>query len=1146
MKPIWKKLTALGLGITLVASTSLFSQNSYAISTSLGKQTLTNKKVSALQKQLDQSKGSAFSEDTFVIKHHPDFSVRSITGYGKDFDVIQNVSKLQYMAVKVRKKANLQKVMAAFQKNNKVLSINRSVMFKQLSTAGDPKVKDQYHLSLLKIAEAQKLAGKNKVTVAVIDTGVDKNHPELKGAFTKNSYNVLNPMSQTKPDIHGTHVTGIIASKKGNEIGGYGINPNVNILSIDVFDRIGIFTSDYTIAEGILYAIDHGAKVINISLGSWYRSLLLEEAVQKAIDKGVTIVAAAGNDGEDIPNYPAAYEGVISVGSVNKDKKLSYTSNFGPSIDLVAPGEDIYAPIYDLEKKSTFETLSGTSMASPMIAGVASLLLSKHPNLKPVQVEYILEHTATDLGEKGFDHKYGYGLVNPTAALKYDIKKLPTFVKNKWTKKEILQIAEKLSGANSYVKEGTLTKPFEQKWVQFHVEKGEYIQTQVAPSPLYDLKTMIHFYSDDESQSQILDVNDVGAGKTEGKLVKAPFSGTIAIGVKDVNGNYDDSSAKKSKYKLKISRQTEEPKDESTFESPINVPSLPYTSGSLALFGEKGDDDFFTFKTTDQQVVKLSINGIDGVDSAIQVYTKESLGLSSEKEEDGSVSTGEEPPAPPISIDNIEPDWQVNNGGIGEGETLTIPANPDTEYYVKVTNKPGFNDGFFFEDFGKQSSEPQSSLLPYHLKIEGKILPPDEDNFPILDEVENPVDYYQRILDGAIPYSVGESKSGYLQTVRDEDWYKINLKETGIYEFTLPEPKTGKPYFEIYRFVKDKDEKGNPIIWDEYVVDNGPVSFFSNDVSSKVYAGLKKGETYLIRVRGNFFTNSSVSMDQYTLGSKLIVKNPKGNDESNPSGKVKNLPASQVKGNFSIPGENDQFYLEGKKSTTYSLLFESYKPSKDALQKYPKDLFERIFGVAIIYEDVNKNRKLDDEDLERASFVANGLFDINQDVNYGSFKVEKGKNYIIELVGLTTSPYQLSLVPYKLTIAPAVTKDEDAGNVVKKNIPSKPLSLKKVNSKTWKATGHLNSGKPNGDEDWYVINVKETIDGYLSFDSGKEVDGVISLYKNGKHIATSNYYNSGQTEIMHVHLTKGKYHVKVRDVFGNPTIKPYTLTLTKK
>lgn len=1141
MKPIWKKLTALGLGITLVASSSVHLQTANAATSSMKKQTQSMKKISSLQKKLNQS-NSAFSEDTFVIKYHPSFSVKSIKGNGKDFDVIKNVAKLQYMVVKVRNKTNLKKVMTAFHKNNKILSINQSVMFKQLAKPGDPKAKEQYHLSLLKIADAQKLAGKNKVTVAVIDTGVDKNHPELRGTFTKNSYNVLNPMYQTKPDVHGTHVTGIISSKKGNEIGGYGVNPNVNILSVDVFDRTGLFTSDYTIAEGILYAVEHGAKVINLSLGSYYPSTVVEEAVQIALNKGVTIVAAAGNDGADVANYPAAYEGVISVGAVDKNKKLSYFSTYGPSLDIVAPGENIYAPIYDLEKKSSFETLSGTSMASPMVAGVASLLLSKYPNLKPEQIEYILEHTATDLGVKGYDHKYGSGLVNPVAALKYDIKKLPSFVKKDWSKKEILQKAEHLTGSNTFVKNGALTKPFDQQWVQLSVQKGEYIQVQLSPSSLYDLKTMIHLYSDNESQK--FDVNKVGVGKTEGKLIKAPFTGTIVIGVKDVNGNYDDSKAKSSKYKLTISRHTEVPQDESSVDEPINVPSLPYTSEPQTLLGENGDDDYFSFKTKDEQALKISVNGIDGVNSSLEVYMKEPP----VEETTQQFTTNEKEEQMPEALGLIA---QVDNGGVGEGEALTFQANPNTEYLVKVTNKSGYDDEYEYEGYKGIDTEAESSLLTYRLHIEEKIVPEDEDTFPIMEDdsshYDNPTAFYETILEGAIPYLMGESKSGYLQTGFDKDWYKINLKETGIYEFTLPEPKTERPYFRINRIVNDKDEKGNPILTEEFVADNSPVNMDSMDTTNKIYVGLKKGETYLLQVTNNYFSESSFSMEKYTLASKLIVKNPEDKYEDNSSSKrVKNLPGTTVEGNFAMPGDEDHFYLEGKKSENYSLLFESGKPSSSALQKYPNELFAPIFGAAIIFEDVNKNRLLDEQDLERGSIIANGLLDYNQDVNYGSFKVKKGKNYIIKLIGLTNSPYSLSLVPYKLTVKPAVTKDEDAGSVVKNNTPSKPLAMKKINAKTWKATGNLNSGIPNGDEDWYVLNVKETIDGYLSFESGKEVDGVISLYQKGKRVAISNYYNSGQSEVMHVHLKKGKYYVKVRDVYGNPTIKPYILTLTKK
>ena len=217
------------------------------------------------------------------------------------------------------------------------------------------------------------MQGNSQVKVAVIDTGIDRNHPELKGSILSSS-NIIDPMNPTAPQFHGTHVAGIIAAKKDNGIGGYGMDPNAKILSYDVFGG-DMWTFDYTIANAILEAVDQGANVINMSLGGSIPSAILQEAVEKAIDRGVIVVAAAGNDGMDMPSYPASYEGVISVGSVNSDKKLSGFSTYGASTDVVAPGEDIYAPSYVATKETTFERLSGTSMASPAVAGSCSIAI---------------------------------------------------------------------------------------------------------------------------------------------------------------------------------------------------------------------------------------------------------------------------------------------------------------------------------------------------------------------------------------------------------------------------------------------------------------------------------------------------------------------------------------------------------------------------------------------------------------------------------------------------------------------------------------------------------------------------------------------------------------------------------------------------
>ena len=427
-------------------------------------------------------------------------------------------------------------------------------------------------------------------------------------------------MNPSPADIHGTHVAGIIAAKKDNGIGGYGIDPSAKILSYDVFGG-GFWSFDYTIANAILEAVDQGADVINMSLGSSMPSTVLQEAVEKAISKGVVVVAAAGNDGMDMPNYPASYEGVISVGSINSSKKLSNFSTYGASIDVVAPGENVYAPYYDVKKGSTFANLSGTSMASPAVAGVAALLLSKNPKLTPAEVEYILEKTATDFGTTGFDNKYGNGLINPVAAMKYDVKKIPSLVTEKWDKKEILNNAESIT-LPAEIKH-SFTKPSEQKWVKLPVEKGEYIQASVASSSSYDYKMSINFYGD--NQEQLTDINDVKEGKTEAKLIQAPFSGTVAIGVKDVNGSYDDSIKKQASITLQVDKVAQLPEDESTLEAPLEIASVPFTQDKLYITGEKGDADFFHFTSKEAQFIKLDVSGIPGVDISASVYDKDML-----------------------------------------------------------------------------------------------------------------------------------------------------------------------------------------------------------------------------------------------------------------------------------------------------------------------------------------------------------------------------------------------------------------------------------------------------------------------------------------------------------------------------------------
>jgi subtilisin family serine protease len=232
-------------------------------------------------------------------------------------------------------------------------------------------------------------------------------------------------------DGHGTHVSGTIAQTSNNGLGVAGVAHGVTVMPVKVMNSAG--TGSYQwIADGIYYAVDNGANIISMSLGGPDPSSTLENAVAYAYNYGVTVFAASGNDGEGSVSYPAAYDDyVIAVGATQYDESRAPYSNYGSSLDIVAPGGNVevdqngdsYA---DGVLQNTFgETpvdwsywfYDGTSMATPHASGVAALLLSVDSSLSPDQIRDILQSTAEDLGATGRDNYYGYGLIDARAAL---------------------------------------------------------------------------------------------------------------------------------------------------------------------------------------------------------------------------------------------------------------------------------------------------------------------------------------------------------------------------------------------------------------------------------------------------------------------------------------------------------------------------------------------------------------------------------------------------------------------------------------------------------------------------------------------------------------------------------------------------------
>ena len=245
------------------------------------------------------------------------------------------------------------------------------------------------------------------VTVAVIDTGVKANHEDLPNVTRIEVFYKGASLGLDDATGHGTHVAGIIGAAMGNGKGGAGIAPGATILSLRVMDAKGdIYVAALTAA--LRTAVKNGAQIVNISIGGTGYNAVFQKAINEAAEAGVTVVAAMGNDGTNCLNYPAGYDNVIGVVSVDRTNNRASGSSYGTWGDVAAPGAVIWSTIND----GSYWHKSGTSMASPVVAGVAALYKSVHPDATPAQITARLKATATKGGSD-----LGAGIVNAAAAL---------------------------------------------------------------------------------------------------------------------------------------------------------------------------------------------------------------------------------------------------------------------------------------------------------------------------------------------------------------------------------------------------------------------------------------------------------------------------------------------------------------------------------------------------------------------------------------------------------------------------------------------------------------------------------------------------------------------------------------------------------
>ena len=301
---------------------------------------------------------------------------------------------------------------------------------------------DQWSLETIKVPEAWEIErGSKDIIVAVVDTGVDYNHEDLKSRIWVNedeipgngidddgngyvddvrgwdffdspyaSLSVDHVSRDNDPmdeDGHGTNVAGIIAAVPNNSIGIAGITWGCKVMALRAGSK---FLEDDDLAAAIVYAVENGAQIINMSWGGDELSYIIRDVTKYAYDHGCILIGAAGNDNKPIVIYPAAFEHVIAVGATDSQDKKSSFSNYGTGIDIVAPGTRIFSTV----PRNSYSDWSGTSMAAPVVSGIAALILSKRPGLTNAEVAQILRASSDPIDETLFD---GVGRINAYKAL---------------------------------------------------------------------------------------------------------------------------------------------------------------------------------------------------------------------------------------------------------------------------------------------------------------------------------------------------------------------------------------------------------------------------------------------------------------------------------------------------------------------------------------------------------------------------------------------------------------------------------------------------------------------------------------------------------------------------------------------------------
>lgn len=353
-----------------------------------------------------------FVEDELVVQNLPGADAQAMLDAFNEVDavIVSELSDLDMTVLRIA--AGTQEAVAAKLNASELFeAIHKNYVLEAEATPSDPSFNVQSYLTQIGAPQAWDITtGSQSVVIAVVDSGIESTHPDLSSKILR-GWNVRTNTNDFR-DVkgHGTLVAGVAGAMSNNAVGISGVTWSSPILGVRVSDDSGQATAR-DVTAGILWAVNNGAKVINVSFAPLWSNSLVKSAVELAFNRGAIVVISAGNGGS--VQTATGYEQALFVGAIDSSNLITNFSDRGPFVDLVAPGKSIYTTAIG----ATYRPADGTSFAAPVVAGVAALAWSTNTDLRPTTIQSILLSTTTDLGAAGYDATYAGGAVNAMRAV---------------------------------------------------------------------------------------------------------------------------------------------------------------------------------------------------------------------------------------------------------------------------------------------------------------------------------------------------------------------------------------------------------------------------------------------------------------------------------------------------------------------------------------------------------------------------------------------------------------------------------------------------------------------------------------------------------------------------------------------------------